>query len=350
MDIVNAENNYLTCILASYKNCKKFAEQGSKHLDYLKKEWLRIELYNSWSQYGPKIASSAFGIPVDGVLTMTNHLESFNGLLKKTHLEDWRKSGWQLHIDTFVNFLIMSICPKIFCRLSMEASYKIWLKERFPQVHTTQVNPPAGAKKTLDIKCAYWQDQTRDKEAKQIIKNHRITVTSFSTTQFIGSCAALAADITVVDHPCYSLLINVNGFSTCTCLDFITTNIACKHLQAMSMILSGWAQSRFIHPIYYPSTKCEADPLADQRKITLPEPSVAPMFEIEKFTASHTLDTIISIKSQNETIFEANFDDKCKRNDGENSIDKESVSENDARGEIESVSMELFQNNVSILL
>ena len=246
----------------------------------------------------------------------------------------------------------MSICPEIFCRLSMEASYKIWLKEHFPHVHTMQVNPPASVKKTLDIKCAYWQENwARDKEAKQIIKNHWITVTLFTTTQIIGSCAALAADITTRDHPCYSLLINVNGFSTCTCLNFTTTNITCKHLWAMSMILSGWAQSRFIHPIYYPSTKCEADLLADRCKITLPEPSVAPMFEIELFTASHTLDTIISIKSQNESIFKANLDDECESNDEENNnINEDTVSDNDARGEIESVSMKLFQNNVSVLL
>ena len=109
MEIVSAKNDYLTHILVPYKYCKKFADQGSKLLDYLKKEWLRTELYSSWSQYSQKLASSALSIPVDGVLTTTNHLESFNSLLKKTHLKDWRKSRQRLCIDTFIKFLIPAI-------------------------------------------------------------------------------------------------------------------------------------------------------------------------------------------------------------------------------------------------
>ncbi|TFK47677.1 hypothetical protein OE88DRAFT_1596329, partial [Heliocybe sulcata] len=62
------------------------AEKGLEHLRYLEDYWLREELWQSWSDFGRQHASELLGIPVEGVLTTTNHLESFNGVFKNKYL------------------------------------------------------------------------------------------------------------------------------------------------------------------------------------------------------------------------------------------------------------------------
>jgi len=43
-------------------------------------------LWQSWSQQGRKQVSNIVGIPIEGVIPITNHLESFNGILKGKHI------------------------------------------------------------------------------------------------------------------------------------------------------------------------------------------------------------------------------------------------------------------------
>ena len=62
------------------------ARGGIKHLDYLNEHWMTISLWQSWSEFGQIRASSVLKIPVEGVIPTTNHLESFNAILKRKHL------------------------------------------------------------------------------------------------------------------------------------------------------------------------------------------------------------------------------------------------------------------------
>jgi len=47
-------------------------------------------------------ASIYLGISVEGVIPTTNHLEAFNGILKRKHIHRWQHSGKRLRIDLLV--------------------------------------------------------------------------------------------------------------------------------------------------------------------------------------------------------------------------------------------------------
>jgi hypothetical protein len=72
------------------------------------------DLWQSWSHYGRIQAASCLGIPIDGVLPTTNHLERFNGVFKNKYLTQWQHSGRRLHFDVLVFHLIQHILPHIF--------------------------------------------------------------------------------------------------------------------------------------------------------------------------------------------------------------------------------------------
>ncbi|KAJ6448730.1 hypothetical protein C8R47DRAFT_1181520 [Mycena vitilis] len=66
-----------------------------KHVDYLSTYWTTEALWKSWSDYGRKVAAALLGCAMDGVIPTTNHLESFNGVLKRKHL---RRGGNALNM------------------------------------------------------------------------------------------------------------------------------------------------------------------------------------------------------------------------------------------------------------
>ena len=62
------------------------AHGGIKHIDYLITHWMPIAMWKSWSEWGRVAASTILNIPIEGIIPTTNHLESFNSILKRKHL------------------------------------------------------------------------------------------------------------------------------------------------------------------------------------------------------------------------------------------------------------------------
>lgn len=61
----------------------KVAMTGAlSHLAYLKKQWMSVPMWQSWSEWGRVTASAILKVPVQDVIPITNHLESFNVILK----------------------------------------------------------------------------------------------------------------------------------------------------------------------------------------------------------------------------------------------------------------------------
>ncbi|KAF7348406.1 hypothetical protein MSAN_01794600 [Mycena sanguinolenta] len=79
------------------------AEKGLLHLDYLSTYWLSFDLWASWSDFGRYTAAKILGCEFDGVLPTTNHLESFNGLLKRKYLRRWQRGGFARGVRTASN-------------------------------------------------------------------------------------------------------------------------------------------------------------------------------------------------------------------------------------------------------
>jgi hypothetical protein len=63
------------------------------YLTYLTNFWMQEDLWRSWSRYGRIKAATRIGIPIDGVLPTTNHLEAFNGVIKNKYLPQLSQSG-----------------------------------------------------------------------------------------------------------------------------------------------------------------------------------------------------------------------------------------------------------------
>ena len=82
---------------------KEDAEHGVIYLavlahlkDYLLGYWTMSALCSSWSDFGHKVAAGRLNCAFEGVLPTTNHLESFNGLLKCKYLQCWQNGGCRL--------------------------------------------------------------------------------------------------------------------------------------------------------------------------------------------------------------------------------------------------------------
>ena len=130
--------------------------------------------------------------PLDGVLPTTNHLESFNGVLKQKNLHHWQRGGQHLHIDVLVKLLITKILPSFFQQRSVEQNdVSIWEA----QMHSL----PGGEsllKKTLAtnsgsaVLTITYQvpDESWGIVAAEILQNKEIDIPSISPTGLTFVC------------------------------------------------------------------------------------------------------------------------------------------------------------------
>ena len=101
------------------------------YLDYLVTTWMPEPLWQNWSQKGRSVASVLLKIHVEGVLPTTNHLESFNRLLKRKYITHWQHSRSRLCFDFLIRILITQIIPDIFASHRLTSNYESWLNSRF---------------------------------------------------------------------------------------------------------------------------------------------------------------------------------------------------------------------------
>lgn len=71
-------------------------------------------LWQSWAKAGQIVAAILLKRDINKVALTTNHLESFNRVLKKTHLENVQKGGQQLCLDVLIRTLVFRVLPAIF--------------------------------------------------------------------------------------------------------------------------------------------------------------------------------------------------------------------------------------------
>jgi hypothetical protein len=79
---------------------------GITFLDYLQNTWMSSALWLSWSLQGHLQAAALLGVPVDSVIPTTNHLESFNGILKNTYIKRWQRGRKQVRYDLLIFLLV----------------------------------------------------------------------------------------------------------------------------------------------------------------------------------------------------------------------------------------------------
>ena len=249
------------------------ASAGLNHIKYLTETWMPVSLWSGWSKKGHIEASIRLNIPVDGVIPTTNHLEAFNGILKRKHIHRWQRAGKRLRFDLFVYLLATQILPGIFAHRSMQEQYYSWLSNRFSakaggiDLVAVQRKPmPARAPVAPIVPVAWWYpeaDEPRVNEAKYMISRSCVAeVAWWDEFTAIGTCAASSANIRVPGHKRYNLRLNVYGWSCCSCLGFSNNHGACKHLWALRLSIPALIDAGSLPPsryaFHYPATENEA--------------------------------------------------------------------------------------------
>ncbi|KAJ7110244.1 hypothetical protein C8R43DRAFT_962415 [Mycena crocata] len=180
-ELIENEHQNLLALKKQQGIAQSVIDSGLTYLDYLVKTWMPEALWQSWSRKGRLYASTLLNISVEGVLPTTNHLESFNGLLKRKYLPRWQHSGTRLRVDFLIFTLITKILPEIFTVRRSIQDYKSFLKFRFQNYaggvdlvqlkKSRQRDPEIRPRGLL---CWWAPDSKRDNEAQAIARLQRI--------------------------------------------------------------------------------------------------------------------------------------------------------------------------------
>ncbi|EPQ51420.1 hypothetical protein GLOTRDRAFT_96192 [Gloeophyllum trabeum ATCC 11539] len=240
------------------------AQAGLKYLDYLKTMWMPEPLWLGWSRQARIRASAILSVPVDDILTTTNHLESFNHVLKNKCLPQWQHSGARLRFDFLIHILITEFIPEFFASRREREWLQRWIDMRFQQFtggeHLCSSLDDQRQAKAAKA-CCWWEADTLHDQAARVIL-HAGLLTSItrgsSGHQFEALCSSTAANFDDPTHVRYRLTICQNGGARCSCPDFLHRGGACKHLRAMQMIIDGWVAAGNVPHFNYPSSLPEA--------------------------------------------------------------------------------------------
>ncbi|KAK7018770.1 hypothetical protein VNI00_018232 [Paramarasmius palmivorus] len=211
--------------------------------DYLLGYWTTNALWSSWSDFGRNVAASKLNCPFDGVLPTTNHLESFNGVLKRKHLRRWQKGGRRLRLDVLLMLLITKILPAIFCQRKMEREDREWwdsvARRRFQGgeklVQARKTGTKQKSLKSPSSPLAYLvPDPERDTAAHRLLQHHQLSTPEISSkgTSLTFTCYSSLSVAHEEQATQYQICLRFDGMASCTCPDWTSRGGACKHLRA----------------------------------------------------------------------------------------------------------------------
>lgn len=251
------------------------------YLDYLVTTWMPEPLWQSWSQKGHSVASVLLKIHVKGVLPTTNHLESFNRLLKRKYITHWQHSGSRLRFDFLICILITQIIPDIFASRHLTSNYESWLNSHFLNhagginlIELKRLRASETPVKALAAKMCWWgPHQRRHDEAWGIVQTGWLQAirSSVTTEQYEATCISASSALHTTSVVWYELFLHCAGHGGCSCPDFTAHGSACKHLRALQIILDSWVQQHHILPLHYPSSFSAANLLC----LSQPQPNLA---------------------------------------------------------------------------
>ena len=240
---------------------------GCENLDYLVNNWMPVTMWRSRSEWGRLAAATVMKvpIPIEGVVPTTNHLESFNAILKWKHLTTWLHSGHCLHFDSLIHILITWILPRIYGRQKTHQEYLDWLNLHFKD--------QAGGRNLTELyqqfkdstkqhaqNLAWWEpDVGWDHKAQTIVQLRQLTISrGKDSNTYEATCSSSKGNILDPSHSRYHLYISYLGLSSCNCPDFSAHGGACKHLRALHICIKSWINLGQEHAFKYPTSYDEA--------------------------------------------------------------------------------------------
>ncbi|KAJ3860770.1 hypothetical protein EV359DRAFT_75017 [Lentinula novae-zelandiae] len=244
--LVNHKHFFDTLILNP--EAKRASEAGLEHVKYLQNYWMSRSLWESWSECGRLAAAARIGIPIEGIIPTTNHLESFNAVLKRKYVARYLRSGHRLRFDALILLLIYH-------------RHLLVLQQTYHE------NEKESARLR---RCICWWPL--DEERNQRARLHSISWTGSSeVVTYVARCNPSGSGPTP-----YRVSISSSGIALCTCTDFYNNGKACKHMRALRIVIDSWiAEGHISSAFYYPATFEKAQNIQQAAKTPLPAPSSA---------------------------------------------------------------------------
>jgi hypothetical protein len=281
MKMVDDEQINLNALGQQGQSARAAAALGSSYLDYLHSTWMTECIWQGWSQKGRVVAATRLQIPVEGVLPTTNHLESFNGLLKRKYIPRWQHSGARLRFDFLIHILIAKILPEIYSLRRSQHHYALWLTTRF---HDSAGGSNLNQRSALNTstpsrpKPLYWYeaDRRRDDEAIIIINTRRLSGVEVTNPpeSVTATCAASSASLQDPNHARYALFMHRMGTAHCECSDYMYRGAACKHLRALRFVVNAWVKKGDLPTFYHPTSRHDAERVNSSTSQPPSDPSI----------------------------------------------------------------------------
>ncbi|KAF8826267.1 hypothetical protein HHX47_DHR5000001 [Lentinula edodes] len=311
--------------LATNPEAKRACEAGLDHIRYLQDYWMARPLWESWSECGRIAAAARIGVAVEGIIPTTNHLESFNAVLKRKYIQRYLRSGHRLRFDILILLLITQILPQIFRRRNAQRQYHTWLTSRFHAssggqdlLLVQQKHHDDQKEYTRQLRSVCWwpMDEVRHGYACELLRRqslHSITVQSNPDgLAYIAHCNPSSGGPTP-----YLISLHTSGCASCTCLDFYHNGKACKHLHALRILIDdGVKQGHIVANFHYPSSLEDAQALCQNaHKTSPPFPIHVPSEDLNpgnSFSATSWM--VVQAIGQDTTLLGTAFDEEIKDN------------------------------------
>ncbi|KAJ3927532.1 MAG: hypothetical protein NXY57DRAFT_965389 [Lentinula lateritia] len=336
--------------LATNPEAKRACEAGFDHIKYLQNYWMTRPLWESWSECGRIAAAARIGVPVEGIIPTTNHLESFNAVLKRKYVQRYLRSGHRLRFDILILLLITQILPQIFNRRNAQREYRAWLASRFCSssggqdlllVQQQHHNDQKEYARQLRSVCWWPIDEGRHRHACELLQTQSlhsiVTQSDPDGFAYVSHCNPSSGG-----PNSYVLSIHTSGCASCTCLDFYHHGKACKHLRALRILIDGWVAQGLVHMhFHYPLTLENAQALRQNAHEAAPQPHIDVTSETSRMSESLSMTSwaVVQAIGGDATLLGTAFDGElesvssldCGSSDSESS-DGRSSDEEPARG------------------
>ncbi|KAG8763646.1 hypothetical protein FRC12_008470 [Ceratobasidium sp. 428] len=238
------------------------------YLDYLSMYWMTEKLWPSWSDYGRQVAADLTGLTIDAVLTTNNHLESFNGLLKRKFLPSLTRNGHRMRLDTLIMLLKIKVADVIFQQRRLRSNEKAKLTEALASVPGASNVVAKLLGQAEQVRVAYLEPDTRrDEEARYLMENKYVRLVGQNDIGVALTCYSFRGYDDDGTWTQYDISLNYDSTASCTCPDFQNRGGACKHMRA-GLLLVEWARhwalannqphEHVIQPINLPSNQASA--------------------------------------------------------------------------------------------
>lgn len=307
---------------------------GLAHLDYLSANWVdRIQIWKSWSAHGRNIAAGILGCTFDWVLTTTNHLESFNNVLKNKHLRRWQRNGRRLRLDVLVSILIMKVLPSIFEQRSLEETQRLAWEVRLKRSGAEHLIGRQGNSLRQPGTAYLVPDEFRDTAAAALFERNQIGNPEFDLSgpvvKLTFQCLSAFALETESSATTYTVTMELDGAANCTCGDFVHRGGACKHIRAaLKRVDALRAQGTNIPSIPIPTTVDAARVLEATRVAQSVESTVATS-DGQFGPVMRAVQVIDDLLHAGDGIFE-DGEDAANRSDSEDDVPREKLALSDS--------------------